>query len=396
MNSLQKAKIAVSAENPSMSMPLKFEVSNQEIVKKMLEVSDLTKDESPRNLIKTIYLNIINNLKNAGFSDLSIIRHDPIVSTEDNFDNLLFTPGNPGRSSTYTRYVDEDHVLRTHTSASIPSILREYNLKYKGNIPHSTMIIPGTVYRRDVIDPKHLDVFHQIDIWELTEGRKTRSDLLKLVQTVFDAACPDAEMIVLEAIHPYTKEGIEVYAKIKESGQQVEVLEAGLIHDEVLLKAGIDPKKYGGLALGMGIERLIMAQKELPDIRLIRSNDPRISKQMENLSVFTSVSSMPAIIRDMSYCVSESEREEDVCEDIRIAFDQDSYLLEEVIIKNRINYKDLTEKVRDKLGIKEGQDNILATIKLRHPDRTLNKQEANILYERVYPLINKGLKGYSV
>jgi phenylalanyl-tRNA synthetase alpha chain len=312
------------------------------------------------------------------------------VSAEDNFDKLLFTPGNPGRSATYTRYSDENHVLRTHTSAAIPELYDSLN---KDLIEKSTFVIPGLVYRRDVIDPRHLDVFHQIDVWTLQNiakyGAVNREDLLLLAKVVFEAACPDAEMIVYEAQHPYTVQGIEVYAKV--DGREIEVFEAGLVHPQVLRNAGIDPDKFSGLALGMGVERLIMARKNLPDIRLIRSEDPRIQKQMSNMEPYKNVSSQPAISRDMSYCVSKYDTEEDVCEAIRVVFAEKAYLLEEVKILERTDYSKLPPVAAERLGATPELDNVLVRISLRHPDKTLTKAEAAELYDMAYPRLHKGL-----
>ena len=317
------------------------------------------------------------------------------MDVKDNFDKLLFSPGNPGRSSTYTRYVDGDHILRTHTSALIPSTFE--NLEK--NIDQATFVLPGLVYRRDVIDPKHLDVFHQIDVWTLQKnkahGRVSRENLLELAKTVFEAACPGAKMIVYEAKHPYTIDGIEVYAGV--DGKEIEVFEAGLAHPDVLKNSGIDPEEYSGLALGMGVERLIMARKNLPDIRLIRSTDPRVVKQMTNMEKFKDVSDKPAIARDMSYCVNKNDTEEDICEAIRDAFGDKSDLLEQVEVLERTPFDKLNPIAKERLGAKEDQDNVLVRIILRHPDKTLTKKESAELYSKAYPKLHKGTtKGYEV
>lgn len=392
---LKRAAVEIPKENPSLPMQLKYEVSAPEVIEKLLSVRDLTEptpEGEERNIIGKIYDQVLVKLAEYEFPNIQVIRGNAVVEAKDNFDNLLFSPGNPGRSSTYTRYTDEDHVLRTHTSALIPTTFR--NLKEE--IDYTTFVLPGLVYRRDVIDPRHLDVFHQIDVWTLHSiekyGKANRESLLKLGKAVFEAACPDAEMVVYEAKHPYTLEGIEVYAKV--DGKEIEVFEAGLSHPEVLRRAGLDPEKYDGLALGMGIERLIMARKNLPDIRLIRSSDPRVVKQMGNMEPFKSVSDKPAITRDMSYCVDKDDTEEDICESIRNAFGEESELLEQVEILNRTPYEKLNEIAREKLGAKEGQDNVLVKITLRHPDITLTREKANELYDLAYPKINMGTKGY--
>lgn len=396
MTSLQKAKLEVPLENPNLPMPLKFEASSPETVEKLLSVKDLTlptEDSQERNVVGKVYDQVISKLREHNFPDIRIIRGEPIVEAKDNFDRLLFSPGNPGRSSTYTRYVDEDHVLRTHTSALIPSTFK----KLEKDIDRSTFVLPGLVYRRDIIDPRHLDVFHQIDVWTLQEnkkyGRTTRGDLLELARTVFEAACPDAKMIVYETKHPYTVDGIEVYAEIV--GKKIEVLEAGLTHPDVLRNTGIDSERYSGLALGMGVERLIMARKNLPDIRLIRSTDPRVIKQMTNMEQFISVSNQPAMSRDMSYCVDKNDSEEDICETIRNVFGEKSDLLEQVDILERTPFDKLTPIAKERLGATIDKDNVLVRITLRHPDKTLTRKEAADLYSMAYPKLHQGTtKGY--
>ena len=398
-SALKRAEIEVSKENPDLPMKLKFEISQKETLEKLLAVSDLTletKEGEERTIVGKIFDSIVKQLELNEFPNIQIIRGNPIVPAEDNFDKLLFSPGNPGRSSTYTRYSDEGHVLRTHTSALVPQTFEKLKDQY---IDQTTFVLPGLVYRRDVIDPRHLDAFHQIDVWTLQDvskhGKPGREELLKLAQTVFDAACPDAKMVVLEAQHPYTVDGIEVYADIGD--KKIEVLEAGLINPKVLINAGLDPEKVYGLALGMGVERLIMARKNLPDIRLIRSTDPRVVKQMTNMEKFKNVSNQPATSRDMSYCVGKDDTEEDICEQIRNVFGDKSDLLEEVKILERTYFDSLSSIAKERLGAKEGQDNVLVRITLRHPDKALVKKEAADLYSMAYPKLHQGnTKGYEL
>lgn len=398
MSSLKTAKVEIAKENPDLPMQLKFEVSSPETIKKLLSIKDLTlptPEGQERNIIGKVYDQVIEKLTKNQFLNIQIIRGDATVDAKDNFDSLLFSPGNPGRSSTYTRYVDEDRVLKTHTSALVPSTFK----KLEKPIDCITFVFPGLAYRRDVIDPRHLDVFHQIDVWALQDNKKygvvNRENLLKLAQTVFEAACPDAEMVVYEAKHPYTIGGIEVYAKV--DGKEIEVLEAGLAHPEVLRNSGIDPDQYSGLALGMGVERLIMARKNLPDIRLIRSTDPRVTKQMTNMEKFKDVSNQPPIARDMSYCVEKNDTEEDICAVIKNVFGDKADLLEEVKILGRTSYEKLPPIAKERLGAKEGQDNVLVRIILRRPDKTLTKKEAADLYEMAYPKLHQGgTAGYKV
>ncbi len=396
LSPLKKAELAVNAKRPNDSL-LRFEVSSKEAIDRSLAVTDLTREDAPLHVINLISNRVIETLKKAGLGNVRVIRGNPVVSVEDNFDKLLFPYDNAGRASTYTRYVDEGHILRTHTSANVPEVFSDFYKEWNGDIPDTVFVFIGLVYRRDVIDPRHLDVFHQMDIWTLQKNGErspvVKDDLLKLVNLVFKAVVPDLKPVIFDAVHPYTVQGVEVYADLG-NGSQLEILEAGLAHPEVLRNAGFDPEKYSGLASGFGLDRLVMALKAIPDVRYLRSNEPRIASQMLNTEKFKEVSSMPPISRDMSYCVSESDTEEDINESIKDAFGEKAFLVENVKIISRTKYKDLPPIAVEKLGAGPDQDNVLVNITLRHPDVTLTKKEANELYDMVYPKLNKGSKGY--
>src|SRR5216110_292054 len=95
-------------------------------------------------------------------SKVQVHREDPIVTVEDNYDCLLIDPANVTRSSTYTHYVDETHVLRTHTSAHIPAILR--GLATRDDWDDVVILLPGLAYRRDVSDRQHLGEVQMLDV----------------------------------------------------------------------------------------------------------------------------------------------------------------------------------------------------------------------------------------
>ncbi|MGD0700155.1 MAG: hypothetical protein ABSA02_09755 [Trebonia sp.] len=93
--------------------------------------------------------------------------------------------------------------------------------------------------------------------------------------------------------HPYTLQGRQV--DIRQDGGRVEVWECGLAHPRVLAAGGLPG--HSGLAVGMGLDRLLMLAKGIPDIRLLRSGDPRIACQLHDLASYQPVSPMPAITR---------------------------------------------------------------------------------------------------
>jgi phenylalanyl-tRNA synthetase alpha chain len=138
-----------------------------------------------------------------------------------------------------------------------------------------------------------------------------------------------------------------------------------------------------------------MTLKDLPDIRYLRSENPKIAKQMKNLYIYSEVSNQPAIQRDMSYSVPEIYVEEDISQDIMSAMGNDIDALEEVEILNEESYSDLPKVAQINLGIQPDQKNVLVRVTLRRLERSLTKNEANTIYDNIYPHINYGSAGYT-
>lgn len=385
-------------EPSSQKLPFKFDILDPERVAEALNTPDLT-IEGSSNAVNVVKDKVVENIGLAGFPNIFTHRQHPVVSIEDNFNILRFPANNPGRSSRYTRYVDSDHVLRTHTSAMVPEVLRMIAAGEIDPGDEITVVMPGICFRRDVTDRQHLGIFHQMDVWVIRRndenGPFTQADLLRLADAVCEAANPGGEKILHATDHPYTTNGIEAYASFNDDS--LEIFEAGLAHPEVLARCGLDPSQYSGLALGMGLDRLVMARKGMPDIRYIRSENPHIASQMEDLEPFHDISSQPAIMRDISYVVDPDTSLEDVSDHLQVAFGQDSHLIEHVAIKSTTPYDDLPENVRERLGIQPGQVNILVNFTLRHPDRTLTKKEVNQISNKAYQKLHQGSQpGYGI
>jgi phenylalanyl-tRNA synthetase alpha chain len=77
---------------------------------------------------------------------------------------------------------------------------------------------------------------------------------------------------------PFTEPSAEVDMKWK--GKWLEMVGSGLVHPNVLRAAGVDPKKYSGLAFGCGIDRLVMLKYGISDIRLFYGGDLRLVNQL--------------------------------------------------------------------------------------------------------------------
>src|SRR5215467_7507771 len=117
-----------------------------------------------------------------------------------------------------------------------------------------------------------------MDVWLVCRRRVGREDLLELIRAILHAVLPGWDYRCIPATHPYTVRGLQV--DVHDRGGYTEVLECGEILPQLLDDAGLPSSSYSGLALGMGLDRLVMLRKGLDDIRLLRSSDPRIAGQM--------------------------------------------------------------------------------------------------------------------
>lgn len=368
-----------------------IEIMSPERLTASLAIPDLTDSKNGIHAINLVVEKVKKALEIAyPKTVIEEIRANPVVSVKENFDNLLFPADNAGRSSRYTRYVSSDTVLRTHTSSAVPGWLKKVA---RENTEDTMTVIPGMCYRRDVVDRIHCGEPHQMDIWRVKRGdyHFGRNDLICLIETILNAIVPGYEYRANEVKHPYTINGLEV--EILVNGNWLEVLECGEAHPVILENAGLDIQEYSGLALGMGIDRIVMIIKGIDDIRILRSSDIRIMCQMENLDKFIRVSNQPATKRVLSYSTSADKTEEDVCEEIRDELRSKSCYIEEIQY-SEISYEQLPIKARDNLGIHPDQKNVVATIIFRSPEGSLQRTMVNEWVQRLYPKLNKGDRGY--
>ena len=370
---------------------MKKEIMSPERLAASLAVLDLT---DPQNGIHAI--NIVVNKVREGLKKtypgipVEEVRVSPEITIKENFDDLLFPIDNAGRSSRYTRYVNDNTVLRTHTSAAIPDWLKQAT---QNEINDTIVVLPGICYRRDVVDKTHCAEPHQMDVWRIKRGKPqfNRSNLINLIETILNSVVPGYEYRANEVKHPYTINGLEVEIKVK--GNWLEVLECGEAHPTVLKNAGLDPEEYSGLALGMGLDRLVMIIKEIDDIRILRSGDSRIRKQMMNLDKFIAVSNQPQTKRVLSYSSSMERNEEDICEMIRDELGHNAIYVEQIEYAE-ILYEELETRARENLGIRPNQKNIVVTLTFRSLEGSLPKKLVNEWVQKLYPKLNEGDRGY--
>jgi phenylalanyl-tRNA synthetase alpha chain len=315
---------------------------------------------------------------------LLLHRGPRVVSIHDNYDALGYPPQGAARDARYTRYVDQGHLLRTQTSAAIPPALRTLG---ESPLSKDTLIAsPGLVWRRDVVDRLHLGELHQLDLWRVSEQEMTDAHLQEMIALVVETLLPGVSWRANEASHPYTLHGREIEVLINE--EWIELGECGLAHPRLLVEAGL--QGVSGLAMGLGLDRAVMLRKGIGDIRLLRSPDERVSAQMLDLETYQEVSDQPAAKRDLSLAVPAGWEDEDLGDRIREALGPESEWVEEVSLLSRTPAQDLPDVAQGRLGIAADQENLLVRVLLRHPTRSLPKDEANRLRDRIYGALHQG------
>lgn len=207
-----------------------------------------------------------------------------------NFGSLNFPADHPARDSVDTFFVKgggegkDRLLLRTHTS---PVQMRTM-LAQK---PPIRIVIPGRVYRKDDIDPRHSPVFHQMEGLTVDEGvtfADLKGTLAAFSRHLFT---PETKIRFGPTYFPFVEPGVDVAVSCvfcKGTGEAngascrpcsgsgwIEIMGAGMVHPNVLKNGGIDPEKYSGFAFGMGIDRIAFLVYGVPDLRLFFENDVR-------------------------------------------------------------------------------------------------------------------------
>jgi phenylalanyl-tRNA synthetase alpha chain len=346
---------------------------------------DLTDPAGGPHAIQRLVNAIRTALTDLWGCEARVHRAHPVVPLEHNYDRLHYPPDGAARDARYTRYVSETAVLRTQTSAMIPALLREVAMDPPEDV---VLICPGLVYRRDQIDRLHTGEPHQVDVWRIARWRLRVSDLHEMVDTVLGAVLPGAEHRLNPSPHPYTVAGVEI--EVRAGGEWVEVGECGLALPAILDEAGIPSREWSGLAMGLGLDRLLMLAKGIDDIRILRSADPRVAGQMLDLEPYRPVSSQPPVRRDLSVAVEASRTPEELGDRVRQALGDGVESLESVEVLAETGYAEVPPPARERIGMRPGQKNVLVRIVIRDLVRTLTSQEANRLRDAVYASLHEG------
>jgi phenylalanyl-tRNA synthetase alpha chain len=180
----------------------------------------------------------------------------------------------------------------------------------------------------------------------------------------------DIEFRFLVDSFPFTDPSTQ--AEIKWNGDWIEITGAGLVHSNCLRNFGLDPEVYNGYAGTFGLDRVAMIKMEIPDIRILWSNDSRITSQFKDInSKFKEVSKFPATIRDISFIIDKNINLNNYYEIVR---DYANDLIEEVKLLDEYENEE-----------KFGSDKKSYTFRIvyRSSERTLVNEEINKIQEEI-------------
>ena len=217
-----------------------------------------------------------------GALGFEVVEGPEIEDDYHNFEALNIPAHHPARAMHDTFYIDDTHVLRTHTSGVQVRTMETRE-------PPLWVICPGRVYRCDS-DLTHSPMFHQVE-GLLIDENVSFGQLKGIIQDFLHAFFEQDGLAVRfrPSYFPFTEPSAEVDIQcVKCAGEGcricsgtgwLEVMGCGMVHPRVLEMSGVDTERYQGFAFGMGVERLAMLRYGIGDLRLNFENDLRFLAQ---------------------------------------------------------------------------------------------------------------------
>lgn len=266
---INKAKSEIQANLDARRQSLEQEALTQKLSHDRVDVTLPGRGMSlgGRHPVTRTMARIERIFRNAGFG----VRTGPEIEDDyHNFTALNIPENHPARALHDTFYFPGGKLLRTHTSpVQIRSMVEE-------GAP-IRIIAPGRVYRCDS-DQTHTPMFHQVEGLVVDRGisfANLKAVLHQFVESFFER---DATLRFRASYFPFTEPSAEVDVLWGED-KWLEILGCGMVHPDVLQKAGVDPEEFTGYAFGMGVERLAMLRYDVRDLRTFFENDLRFLRQ---------------------------------------------------------------------------------------------------------------------
>jgi phenylalanyl-tRNA synthetase alpha chain len=208
----------------------------------------------------------------------------PEVETEFyNFEGLNIPADHPARDMQDTFWLENGHLLRTHTSPGQVRAMRTFQPPFRA-------IFPGRVFRYEAVDASHEHTFHQVE-GLMIERQVSVANLIDSMRILLSEILGKDDLVIRlrPGYFPFVEPGFELDMRCQVCGGSgcpvckhsgwVEVLPCGLVHPNVLRHGGLDPEEWSGWAFGLGLSRLVMMKYQIEDIRHLMGGDLRFIGQ---------------------------------------------------------------------------------------------------------------------
>ena len=284
---LTDVRVAITSAIEEKATLLKNKELDERLSKETIDVSlpGHSYNLGGRNPFYVIRDEMIQIFLGMGFE----VADGPEVETDlYNFELLNIPKDHPARDMQDTFYINENELLRTHTSP-----VQARTMEAKKGAP-VRIICPGKTYRRDDDDATHSHQFAQIE--GLVIDKNINIGHLKATLELFAKKMfgEKREIRLRSSYFPFTEPSVEVDITCANCGGKgcnmckgtgyIEILGGGMVHPNVLKMNGYDPEEYSGFAFGIGIERVAILRYGIDDIRKFYQNDVRFLKQFKKMS----------------------------------------------------------------------------------------------------------------
>ena len=247
-------------------------------VKSAGDFFDYTLPGRPYPLAKLHPLTVVTNQIVEIFYRLGFeLATGPEIETDYyNFEALNIPAWHPARDMQDTFYLNNNYLLRTHTS---PVQIRTFESKK----PPLKILAPGRVYRHEAINVRSYSTFYQVEGFYVDRNvslADLKGTLFAFVKAFYGEK---TKARFRPSYFPFTEPSAEVdiscilcggkgCSLCKQSGW-LEILGCGMIHPNVFRNVGYDPEKWSGYAFGLGVDRIALQKLRISDIRLLYEND---------------------------------------------------------------------------------------------------------------------------
>lgn len=221
-----------------------------------------------------------------------IFSEDEITSELYGFDNLNFTPDHPARESMDTYWIEghdkgtgaERLCLRPHLTGASVRYMQSHSAPYR-------FVYPGRVYRNENTDARHERAFYQYEALVVDEKFAFSSGKI-MVKAILDKVFGrDVEIRMRVGFFPFVEPGYEIDmrclvcdgkgCRVCKHVGWLEIMPGGTPHPNVLRASGLDPARYTGFYVNIGLDRLVMMRYGVDDVRLFHSADLRFLSQFK-------------------------------------------------------------------------------------------------------------------